>query len=276
MPVVFAGIAPHGDEIVPVLNPDMDEKCKRLMDAMYRFSKELIDKKPDSIVIATPHNLRIHKHMGVIVTSYLEGTWGTEHGSISIKAECDRNFAWSIYDRAIKENLPIVAVNYGVAEGEHSKMCLDWGTIIPLWFINKTYEEQKLKLPPIVVITPSREIIWDYLVKLGELIADVSATLGKRVAFIASADQAHTHDPKGPYGYSEKAKEFDDLINQFVRENQLEKLLELSPKLIEEAKPDSFWQLLILYGVLRKINLRLIFTVYECPTYFGMLVAAYS
>lgn len=276
MPIVLASIAPHGDEIVPELNPNMDDKSERLMRAMNKLADEIFRKDPDIIVIATPHNLRIYKHIGVITTSYVEGTWGTEHGSIHVKATCDRDFALRLYENAVKNNLPAVAVNYGVDRGELSKMCLDWGTIIPLWFIEKRYRQAGKNLPPVVVITPSREIPWDLLVKFGEIIVDVSDNLGRNVVFIASADQSHTHDPSGPYGYDETSKEFDEFVLRAVKENRLEDLLNLSPEIVERAKPDSLWQMLILHGVIKKTNLRNSFTVYECPTYFGMLVAIFK
>jgi len=276
MGVIFAGIAPHGDEIVPELVQKMDEKSKILMNAMIKFSDALHNKNPDLIVIATPHNLRLLGYMGIIATSFAQGVWSTQYGSISVKVRCNREFARKLYDLSIGYDLPVVLVNYGVAEGELSNMCLDWGTIIPLWFIKNRYEESKKDLPPVVIVTPSREIPWENLVKLGELIADVADELEIKTAFIASADQGHAHDPNGPYGYDEASKLFDEYVLDAVKSNNLGKLLKLTPEFIEKAKPDSFWQMLILHGVLKRTKLRNTMNVYECPTYFGMLVAIYE
>jgi len=275
MPIVFAGIAPHGDEIIPVLHREMDEKCRRLMEAMKDFAKELMKQDPEVIIIATPHNLRITEHIGIITTSYGEGEFRTEYGSIHIRIPCDQELARKIYEKAKKAELPVVGVNYGVASGKLSTITLDWGVLIPLWFIKEEYGRWNRELPPIIIITPSREVPWETLVKLGEVIVDTIEEANKKVAFIASADHAHTHDPRGPYGYSDAAKILDEKIITMIKNEKLEELLELDKELIEKAKPDSIWQLLILHGILKRAKLKLSALTYECPTYFGMLVAYY-
>lgn len=63
-----------------------------------------------------------------------------------------------------------------------------------------------------------------------------------------------------------------DLIN----ENRLEGLLNLSEEFIERAKPDSYWQLLIMHRALRVIPMELKASAYACPSYFGMAVAYYT
>ena len=60
-----------------------------------------------------------------------------------------------------------------------------------------------------------------------------------------------------------------------VREGCLKSLLDLDPALVEEAKPDSIWQLLMLAGATGD-TWRPEIISFEVPTYFGMLCAAYS
>ena len=276
MGIVFAGIAPHGDEIIHELNPNMDEKTANLEKAMERFADLLFESEPETIVLATPHNLRLYAHIGIIATQFTEGFLKSHDKTLYLKWICDRSFSRGLYTLAEICQLPVILVNYGVDEGELSSMCMDWGTFIPLWFIKKKYEAEQKDLPKVVLITPSREIPHEQLVRLGELIVEKSKMDDKQVAFIASADQGHAHDPNGPYGYNKASEEYDSLILKLVKEDRLDELLNFSKKFIEDAKPDSYWQLLILLGVLKKSNLKLKLTTYECPTYFGMLVAAYT
>ena len=275
MSIVFAGIAPHGDEIIHELNPNMDEKTANLEKAMERFADLLFKSNPETIVLATPHNLRLYAHIGIIATQFTEGYLKSNDKTLYLKWTCDRSFSRELYTLAEMCQLPVILVNYGTDEGESSSMCMDWGTFIPLWFIKKKYEAEQKDLPKVVIVTPSREIPQEQLVKLGELIVEKSKMDDKQVAFIASADQGHAHDPNGPYGYNQASEEYDSLILKLVKENRLDELLNFSKKFIEDAKPDSYWQLLILLGVLKKSSLKLRLTAYECPTYFGMLVAAY-
>jgi len=275
MPIVYASIMPHGDEIVPELVNKFDADTKELYLAADKAAGIMVDKKPDLIVIASPHNLRLYEHIGIIATEFLSGELRNEYGCISVKARVDRDFSKKLYNEANKNVIPVILVNYGTSGGELSSMCLDWGTIIPLWFIKRRYIIEQLEMPKVVLVTPSREIDWDYLVRFGEIINELSEKEGIRIAFVASADQAHTHDKNGPYGYDEAAKIFDEIIIEIAKENKLGELLKIRKDIIDRAKPDSFWQLLIMYGAIKGAGLSNILNVYHCPTYFGMLVSVF-
>ena len=85
----------------------------------------------------------------------------------------------------------------------------------------------------------------------------------------------HTYRADGPYGLSPRAAELDERILAAVREGRLLSLLDLDPALVEEAKPDSWWQLLMLAGATDDAWRPEVIS-FEVPTYFGMLCAAYS
>lgn len=276
MPIVYASIMPHGDEIVPELVSDLDEDCKELYIASKLASEKLFQKDPDIIVIASPHNLRLFEHIGIVASEYMYGELRSDNGVISVRVKVDREYTKAIYTESVRRGIPVILVNYGASEGESSRMCLDWGTVIPLWFIKQKYIYEGKNLPKVVLVTPSREIDWSKLVEFGEVIASVSNKRGNRVAFIASADQAHTHDKNGPYGYDEASKIFDEFITKITKSNELHKILELDKRLVERAKPDSVWQLLIMYGAIKNTTLRNTINVYRCPSYFGMLVSVYE
>lgn len=114
------------------------------------------------------------------------------------------------------------------------------------------------------------------LITIGKIIAETAESSKKRVALIASTDQAHTHAPEGPYGYDGSAKIYDDMICDIVKRDTLKELLNIDMKLVDRAKPDSLWQMLILSGALQVKNLKGNLIVYEAPTYFGMLAASYE
>ena len=123
---------------------------------------------------------------------------------------------------------------------------------------------------------PSREIPLRKLVTFGKAIVKASEKSKTRVAFVASADQAHTHSKKGPYGFHPDAKTFDALIVDAVKKDNLTALLSLDQEFIENAKPDSIWQMAVLIGVLHQLPMRGKLISYQAPTYFGMLCAAYN
>lgn len=151
-------------------------------------------------------------------------------------------------------------------------MPMDWGTLIPLWFlVGRDNEDLK-----VAIVTPSREIPLKELVSFGEVISEVTAASEKRVAFVASADQGHAYRADGPYGYNPASAEFDQLVKEAVQRNDLGPLLNLPSKFVENAKPDSLWQLAILQGVLERSQLVGRLLSYQVPTYYGMLCATFS
>jgi aromatic ring-opening dioxygenase LigB subunit len=147
---------------------------------------------------------------------------------------------------------------------------MDWGVLIPLWFMGGRAEPPI----PLVVITPSRDLTAEDHINAGAAVAAAAAASKLRVAFIASADHGHAHDPLGPYGFDPAAKRYDQLVCELVRGDHLDRLADIPIELVESAKADSWWQMLILHGATAKgWNGRLV--SYEAPTYFGMLTAAY-
>lgn len=147
---------------------------------------------------------------------------------------------------------------------------MDWGTFIPLWFCKDDNYN-----PEIVVIGPSRDIELNKLVRLGEIIAEESKTSDKRISIIASADQGHCHDINGPYGFNKASEIYDKTVLKIIKENKLEKLLDIDMELVEAGKPDSLWQMLILHGALNITPMECEVISYDVPTYFGMIVANY-
>jgi len=271
MGVVFACIAPHGDEIIPELAGEKLEaftKTRRGMEELARLMKK---QKPETIVLATPHNLRLESTIGVITSEYTAGTLEANKNQVKLRCRCDREFAREVIENAKKADLPVVGANYGTSEGEGSCMPMDWGSLIPLWFLTRRGKNRIRTL----IVTPSREIPLRSLVRLGRVIARTAEAAEKRVAFVASADQAHTYKADGPYGFHSSSGRFDEMVKRAVLKNDLKPLFRLPPNLVEEAKPDSLWQMAILQGILETVTMEGRLLSFEAPTYFGMLCAAY-
>jgi aromatic ring-opening dioxygenase LigB subunit len=271
MGVAFACIAPHGSEAIPQLAGDMFEAFSETNKSMKELAYLLGKQEPATIVLATPHGLRLEATIGVVTSEFTEGSLESNNEKIELRCECDHPLANVILGSAKKSGLPIVGANYGSSEGPASCMPMDWGSLIPLWFL----VGQAQKKPKIVLVTPSREIPLENLVSFGRIIAEAATASGKNVAFVASADQGHAHKTDGPYGFNPASAEFDELVKRAVLENDLAPLLSLSPQFIEDAKPDSVWQLAMLQGILKHTPMRSRLLSYQKPTYFGLLCAAY-
>ncbi|HEX4921432.1 MAG TPA: extradiol ring-cleavage dioxygenase, partial [Candidatus Bathyarchaeia archaeon] len=227
--------------------------------------------RPHTIVIASPHNLRLVGKIAVVVTENSTGDLkGSNNRIVSMAAKCDRRLAQKLLRESEKERLPVVGVNYGTASGPASDIRMDWGTLVPLWFV---LNRQKSK-SEIVIVTPSREITIKENFRFGRLIGRVlQRDKTRRYVFIASADQAHAHSRRGPYGYSPAAAEYDGIVQDLIRENKLKRVMGLDPRFVERAKPDSLWQMTLLAGVTDIVPSRLELISYQVPTYYGMACA---
>jgi aromatic ring-opening dioxygenase LigB subunit len=208
----------------------------------------------------------------VVTAEYSEGSLQEKDKVIKARFKCNRQLAQKIIQEARKAWLPILGANYGTDKGLASCMQMDWGTLIPLWF----FGAQERKKPKIVIVTPSREIPLRQLVDFGKIIAEVAESSQRKVAFVASADQGHAHNKKGPYGFHPASKKYDELVIKAIKENNLKQLLTLDSQFVEDAKPDSLWQLAILTGVLERVKMKARFISYQAPTYFGLLCASFE
>jgi aromatic ring-opening dioxygenase LigB subunit len=210
----------------------------------------------------------------VIVAAHLDGSlseWTTQ--PIALECAVDRELALSCIVALVDADVPVVGVSFGGNDPASAVAPMDWGTLIPLWYMGG----RSNPAVPTVVVSPARDRPFAEHQRAGAALARAAAASGKRVALIASADHGHAHDPSGPYGYDAAAKRYDDQVVELVREGRLEELATWDAEFVERAKADSFWQLLMLDAALRADGPRRgELLSYEAPTYFGMLCAAYE
>jgi aromatic ring-opening dioxygenase LigB subunit len=272
MGIVYACIAPHGSEAIPKLAGDKLEAFSETRKGMEELGRQMKKHNAHTIIIATPHGLRLDQNIGIVTSQYSAGNLKDKGKTVSARFKCNRQLAQKIYQTAKEAELPVVSANYGTSGGPASCMPMDWGVLIPLWF----FGAQEKKKPRIIIVTPSREIPLTQLVEFGKIIARTAEKSKWKIAFVASADQGHAHDKTGPYGFHPASKEYDELVIKAIRENNLRQILALNPKFVEDAKPDSLWQLAILKGVLERVPMKARFISYQAPTYFGLMCADFE
>jgi aromatic ring-opening dioxygenase LigB subunit len=209
--------------------------------AMEELGRRCEAAAPDVAVVVSPHSVHVEDHFAV-VTAGKVGEW-----------ETDRALAAAL----LEAQLPILGVSFGGNDTASAEFPLDWGTEVPLDFI---------RAPRILVVAPARDRPLEEHLRLGEAIA----SLHGRVALIASADNGHAHDPDGPYGFDPAAADYDARLQEILASERLD-FLPLA-ELVEPAKADSLWQLLVLQGAVGE-TARADVLAYAAPTYYGMLVA---
>jgi aromatic ring-opening dioxygenase LigB subunit len=265
--LVFAAIAPHGTlPEAPVAGADATHA------ALATLGERFDAARPEATIVCTPHNVHVEGHFAVVLAGTVAGSLSEfdapdVHLSVPVDLELAVDAVTALHD----DGIPVVGASFGANDPGAATAPMDWGVLIPLWAMGGRHEPPV----PVVVVSPARDRSLREHVRAGRALARVAGESGRRVALIASADHGHAHDADGPYGFDPAAAEYDSQVVELVRENRLAGLLDLDPALVDAAKADSWWQLLMLHGALGE-GWRAEFLSYEASTYFGMLCAAYA
>ncbi len=273
---VWGAILPHGPDILLEVTKDpvlMAETRHAMEEAGRRFTAARVD----TVILIDPLLTHTQNSFEKKLLFKGEGTLpvgvapraGGSMGGIKESFECDVALAQMILDAGRAAAFPVTS-----DAGKDGVLPLVGGGLIPLWF---TVRPQPSPRPKLVVIPPSPGVPREALMRFGKLLAEVAEKSGKRVAIIASADQAHTHDPNHKrFGFSPAAAEFDALYCKAIRENHLERLLDVTEKMLIDSWADSPWQTLILAGALDAVPMKADLISYAVPSYYGMVVAVYE
>lgn len=270
--LVFAAIAPHGGLAVEEwCSPDELHLAQATRDAFAELGRRLATARPDVMVVVTPHGVHVHEHFAVVLSAELSGVLDESEHPVALRCPGDVQLARAILSELRAESLPALGVTFGSHAPESSEMPLDWGALIPLWHLGARESPPR----PAVVVSSARDRPAAEHVTVGRALARAAERSDRRVALVASADHGHAHDPDGPYGYDPTAAEYDAHVVDLIANDRLGALLDLDVPLVERAKADSFWQLLVLHGALGN-GWRSDVLSYEAPTYFGMACVAYA
>ena len=266
MTLVFAAIAPHGTlPEAPV--PGADKTHEALAELWRRFDTAT----PEATIVLSPHNVHVEGHFAVVLAGALSGSLAEfDAPEVTLACPVDVELATQALVALHDEGIPVVGASFGANDPGAATAPMDWGVLIPLWFMGGRSEPQV----PAVVVSPARDRPIAEHVRAGRALARAAEESPKRIALIASADHGHAHDPDGPYGFDPAAAAYDEAIVRLVQEDRLSELLELEPAFVDAAKADSWWQLAMLHGALGD-DWQGDFLSYEASTYFGMLCAAY-
>src|SRR5689334_25027470 len=129
MPLIFGCIVPHGSVIPGTPGADA---CAATTAAMREIGRHLAAAQPDTVVVVTPHGIRVD---GALALSCSERAAGVlddlmiengEQRPIRVELAVDRELARALLDGATAAHVPTAAVHYGATSGPHDCYPLDW------------------------------------------------------------------------------------------------------------------------------------------------------
>src|SRR6266852_3839275 len=103
----YACIAPHGSDLIPRLAKPTEKRFRKTREGMRTLARNIQTVNPDTIVIASPHNLRLVERIAVVVTENSTGTLRTSPKRIvTLKAKCNVELAREFLEEAKTLGLP--------------------------------------------------------------------------------------------------------------------------------------------------------------------------
>ena len=258
--IVFAAFTPHSPLLMPSIGTPEEKQLDKTAEAMRLLSSRLRKAKPDTIVILSSHGIQhetafsINLHDRYVTDFSRYGDLGT-HKEFSPDVQMIDAIQRTLRGR-------------GVALTLDSEEALDHSLAVPLFLLT---DRMAAKIIPISYsgLGPKDHATF------GRELYDALSHSPKRVAVLAAGDLSHALESNAPAGFKPEGKEFDEAINEAVKQKALSKLLSLDEKVVREAAECAYRPLLILFGILEKMNLRSEILSYEAPHGVGYMVAQF-
>ena len=171
MPLVFAAIAPHGGLAVEEwCDPDEREVARLTRQGFEALGRRFLAARPDATIVATPHHVHVEGALAVIVGAELSGALEDSFSPVELACPIDLELSFEVL-AALGERVPAVGVGFGSNDPESATVPMDWGTLIPLWFLGGRADPPL----PVVVVCPSRDLSLERHAEAGRALAAAAA-----------------------------------------------------------------------------------------------------
>lgn len=251
-----AYIVPHPPIIIPEIGKGEERHIQTTKESFITISKDIAHKKPQTIVLITPHSDAYVDYINISPGTCAQGDFSRYH--VKHKKIC------VTYDQQFAQTLEALAKEEGIEAGGQGEKHpqLDHGTTIPLYFINQYYRDYQLVRISISGMSDETHILF------GDCIRRCAELLKRDIVIVASGDLSHRLSKDGPYGYAKEGPLFDHYIVEIIKAGLYEELT-----LIEEDDRVKSAQcglpgFLMMSGAIRHLITKSRFLSYEAP--FGV------
>lgn len=259
---VFGVVAPHPPIMVEAVGAKRSRVTHKSAEALMAAASLLGAFNPDTIVLMSPHSPPLHDAFVVDGAVHFAGTLAQFGAAESgHNAAGDPDLAHAILAQLKARGVPASGRDAvpSLVTGD-----LDHGALVPLHFLDPTGRW------PLVLLSLS----WlDYGAhrELGRAVAAAAASLGRRIAFVASGDCSHRLTPDAPAGFDPLGVEFDRQLVDLLEHSDFGGLSEIDPVLIEAAGECGLRSFIALGGAAEPAQVRVL--AYEGPWGVGYLTA---
>lgn len=260
--LVFSAFTPHTPLLIPNIGKDNLKKLEKTSQAMQHLAEDLYAAKPDMIVIISGHSECYPDAFAINLNDPYKADLSSL-GDLEPAKEFRPDFPLIDHlQRQLRKNdVPVTL---------HPEEALDYGSSVPLMLL--TEQIKGVKIVPISVsgLAPKQHF------QFGQALKDQIFDSTQRVAVIATGDLSHTLTSDSPAGFSPNGAKFDDKIQELISQNNAAGLIKLDPKIIKDAQQCGYRALLILFGILDKLNFKSEILSYEAPLGVGYLTVNFE
>jgi aromatic ring-opening dioxygenase LigB subunit len=254
---------PHPPIIVPDVGRGREREAKVTLEGAEEVMKRLADRKPDCLLLLSPHQPYAPGALFVNGSPRPGGSlgpFGAPRVAFNLETPSEKRKLLAKY---------LLEKGFAVREGSASDLTRDQGTLVPLYFLSRAWGET---LPPVLLVSPIGLTPLSAL-KMGQALTSFDDSLSRlhgsqSWGLLASGDLSHRLTPDAPSGYSPLGKKFDAAVTQALSTVDPQPLLELSPEELDAAGECGLRSVMVLLGLCGALGKSIDVLSYEGP--FGV------
>ena len=254
MPVIAAFMVPHPPMIVPEVGRGSESQVEKTIRAYEKVAEEIAALKPETIIISSPHSISYSDYFHISPGKNAHGSF-SQFNAPQVEFDVD-------YDTELVAGICSLAGERGIHAGTLGERdpSLDHGTLVPLYFLRKAFEDAGLinDAKPrlrIVRIGLSGFSLSDHY-RLGMAIRDAVEKLGRRAVFVASGDLSHKLKDYGPYGFAEEGPVYDERIMRVMGSASFGELLDFDENFCGKAAECGHRSFVIMAGAFDGVSVK--------------------
>ncbi|MGI6539096.1 MAG: AmmeMemoRadiSam system protein A [Caldicoprobacterales bacterium] len=236
---------PHPPIILPEVGRGEEAAIQETINAFYKVSREIADIRPDTIIIVTPHGPMFQDTVAIVKNDEIQGDMSQFRApGVKFRTKIDMDLTDRIIQLAEEQNIAAAEITKSSARRYGVSFELDHGTMVPMYFVNKEFNEYQLVHITYGLLSKIQ------LYKFGICIQKAVEECKRNVVFIASGDLSHRLIHDGPYSYSPYGEKFDNEIKRLLEEGDVEGILSMDSVMIREAGECALRSYYILLGAM--------------------------
>ena len=177
---------PHPPIVIPEVGRGEEKKIKSTYDDCECIGRSIAEIKPDTITVITPHGAMFSDAISLSFEKSISGSLKQFRApEVDMNFEIDLDLTLRIIDKSDENDIPTAKVTTSFLKKYGKAYELDYGSMVPLYFVKEKYSSFKLVHITYGGLSPMQ------MYRFGRVIKEAVEESSKNVVFIASGDLSH-------------------------------------------------------------------------------------